>query len=72
MSIKLSKKISISKEVFQKIKAKKWNDIVVFTFINKKTFKEVERKFTLENALCLAHERQCDGRYKNYEYYIGE
>lgn len=46
-------------------------DLVTFTYHNIKTGKETTREFTYGYALHLARARRADGRYKNYEFYIG-
>lgn len=50
----------------------KANDRVRFTYHNVKTDKESTKTgFTYRDALALARMRRADGRYKNYEFYIG-
>lgn len=45
--------------------------MVDFTYINIKNGKETTKRMTIQKAVELAEERREDGRYKNYEYFIG-
>lgn len=44
---------------------------VDFTYINVRTGKETTRRMELSKAINLAEYRREDGRYKNFEFYIG-
>ena len=46
--------------------------ICTFSYVNVKSGKESEKiDFTLDQAIRLAEMRRDDGRYRNYEFYIG-
>lgn len=51
----------------------KRNESVVFIYYHLKREREVKHiPKTFREALMLARARACDGRYKNYEFYIEE
>lgn len=64
-------RITISDKVAEMLAEDKLDEVVDFTFINKRTDKETTRQFRLEDAIRLAEYRRNDRRYKNFEFHIG-
>ena len=74
--VQVEQKIWVAEKIFeheyQYYYGDKKNELVSFTYYNfKKDRESTQIKVTYEYALALARSRSRDGRYKNFEYFIG-
>lgn len=63
-------RITIAKGLEKPLYDGEYDKIVTFIYINTKTGRETERRFSLQEAITLAEYRRNDKRYKNFEFHI--
>lgn len=73
MYVNLIRRVFCNLEVLEAYYETGANPLVDFTWYNVKTGKETTKTkvFSLTAAIALAERRVDDGRYKNFEFYIG-